>query len=108
MAIAKFWRWMKVPEDAPAGNCERGELQLLDPCGRVRATVWKNGVWHLWDEDGVGSENGAALRENGEFDRPHAEILKDAMDQCIAAVVRQGWSAMKLAYDLHILEEKKT
>jgi hypothetical protein len=28
--------------------------------GKYRATVWPNGVWHTWDRDGIGGENGVA------------------------------------------------
>lgn len=104
MPQGKPWRWIRIPD--PLSDGKEGERHLLDPRGRNRATVWPNGVWHTWDTDGIGGENGAAVREDGEVRRPDMWIRADAMDQAVAAVVRQGWTCMKLVYELKSTEKK--
>lgn len=74
----KTWRWRKENEDSTAA------CTLMDGQGRNRVTVWDNGVWHSWDEDGVGGENGSC------------ENVQDAMDQAVAAVVHQGWTPFRI------------
>lgn len=70
------WVWRQEPD--------KREWSLLDGRGRVRATVWDNGTWHTWDEDGVGGENGVC------------EFRDDARDQVVAAIVRQEWTTVKM------------
>jgi hypothetical protein len=56
------------------------EMRMIhEETGATRASVWLNGVWHTWDEDGTGGENSSS-------DSIH-QSLRDAE----AAVVRQGW-----------------
>lgn len=50
------WHWSDV---SPHG-ARNGEWNLLRLNGKSAATVWPNGVWHTWDEDGVGGENSSA------------------------------------------------
>lgn len=38
-----------------------GSEKLMVTKTRHAATVWPNGTWHTWDDDGVGGENGCAL-----------------------------------------------
>ncbi len=76
------WTWVK----GPFARDPEVARELRDGRGRVRATVWSNGTWHSWDEDGVGGENDCCT------------TLIDAMDQAVAAVVRQGWSPFKIKY----------
>jgi hypothetical protein len=78
--MTKPWKWQ------PRGP---GTWALVDPRGRKRADVWANGVWHTWDTDGVGGENGSC---------DGRDKIRDAMDQVMAAVVRQGWVAWKVEY----------
>jgi hypothetical protein len=33
------------------------QWDLLRTDGTSAATVWENGVWHTWDQDGIGGEN---------------------------------------------------
>jgi len=63
--------------------------ELTDYRGRVRATVYKNGTWWTWDELGTGGEN---LVCEGRY------AIQDAMDQAMAAIVRQGWVSWKVEY----------
>ena len=81
MAKPKAWRW------TPAGP---GTWVLRDGRGRNRANVWANGVWHSWDTDGIGGENGVC-------DGPNR--INDARDQAMAAVVRQGWTPWEVIYE---------
>lgn len=61
-----------------------GTWDLVDGCGRDRATIWQNAgdrfTWHTWDTDGVGGEN------------DEATTLADAKRHCVAAIVFQGWA----------------
>lgn len=77
--MSKPWRWVR------ALNGESGWI-LRDGRGRNRANVWVNGTWHTWDESGTGGENSSC------------DSVRDAMDQVIAAVVRQGWTPFKVQY----------
>lgn len=81
--MTKPWKW--VPTEDSHG---KGWI-LRDGRGRNRANVWGNGVWHTWDTDGVGGENGGC-------EGRHA--VQDAMDQTMAAVARQGWTPWKVEY----------
>jgi len=84
------WRWhdrtgetviVASRQDGSAGR--RGRI-LLDGRGRVRAQIWQNTAsrftWHTFDQHGVGGENAECT------------TLQDAMDQVVAAIVRQGWT----------------
>ena len=42
------WYWVDA--------CQEWQLRLTR-FGRTRATVFTNGVWHTWNENGVGGEN---------------------------------------------------
>jgi hypothetical protein len=86
--MKKPWMWER----------DGGGLILRDGRGRNRANVWSNGVWHTWDTDGVGGENGEAIRMNGEVPVPPIFVIRDAMDQAMAAVARQGWTPWKVVY----------
>jgi hypothetical protein len=46
-------QWKQTTEDD-------GQLswKLLRHDGTTAATVWVNALWHTWDEDGAGGENG--------------------------------------------------
>lgn len=74
----------KTPEPArwisrnDAGEGSPG-WKLYDEMGRARATVWANGTWHTWNEDGVGGENGTT------GDAWYAQ------HEAVKALVRQGW-----------------
>lgn len=83
MSTSKPWKWVRSL--AHAGEAFR----LLDGRGRNRATVWTNGTWSTWDEDGVGCQNDCCAK------------VRDAMDQAIAAVVRQGWTPFKVNYPVY-------
>lgn len=86
--MTKPWTWERSSDDRI----------LRDGRGRNRANVWSNGVWHTWDTDGVGGENGEVIKMNGDVPVPRAFVLADAMDQAMAAVVRQGWTPWKVEY----------
>ena len=80
------WKWERRAD----GNTLEGiGWVLLDGRGRIRANVWSNGTWHTWDTDSVGGENGEGEGRNK---------IQDAMDQVMAAVVRQGWTPWKVEY----------
>lgn len=79
----KSWRWMR------AGDSYGRGWVLQDGRGRTRANVWGNGIWHTWDEEGIGGENGVC-------EGPRK--IQDAMDQVMAAVVRQDWVPWKVEY----------
>lgn len=70
------WRW--------TGSANGDKYMLIDGRGRERATVWRNDdtrfTWHTWDDRGTGGENS------------ECSSLRDAKDQCVAALVRQGWA----------------
>lgn len=82
MSVAA-WRW-RDRTGGTAVSAGRGRV-LLDGRGRVRAQIWQNTetrfTWHTYDQDGVGGENAA-----------ECTTLQDAMDQVVAAIVRQGWT----------------
>lgn len=78
---AKPWKWQ------PRGP---GTWVLVDGRDRCRANVWANGVWHTWDERGTGGENDSCEGRHK---------VRDAMDQVMAAVVRQGWTVWKVEYE---------
>lgn len=93
--MTKPWKWVR----SKAGILgTQYEWVLYDGRGRNRANVWPNGVWHSWDTDGVGGENGAVIRMNGTVPVPDQFVLQDAMDQAMAAVARQGWTPWKIEY----------
>lgn len=81
MTMPKPWRWT---------SDYNGGWILRDSLGRARANVWANGVWHSWNADGAGGENGSC-------EGPHG--VQNAMDQAMAAIVRQGWTSWKVEYD---------
>jgi len=81
--MTKPWKW--VPSEDSHG---KGWI-LRDGRGRNRANVWGNGVWHTWDTDGVGGENDVCEGR---------DKIRDAMDQTMAAVARQGWTPWKVEY----------
>lgn len=66
-----------------------GTWKLRDGRRRNRADVWANGVWHTWDEKGIGGENGECEGR---------EKVRDARDQAMAAIVRQGWVPWRVEY----------
>ncbi len=76
----KPWRWI------PSTTLSQREMEwhLRDGRGRERATVWskRDGsfIWHTWDDMGTGGENSECTS------------LRDAKDQAMAAIVRQGWA----------------
>lgn len=75
------WRW--TTEDGyPFRN--RVVVHLTDGRKRERATIWQNEIdrftWHTFDDRGTGGENSECTS------------LNDAKDQCVAAIVRQGWA----------------
>lgn len=54
----QFERVKGVPGDvAKACGRDVDHWALIAPSGKRAATVWDNGTWHTWDEDGVGMEN---------------------------------------------------
>lgn len=67
-----MWRWHKLMD-----------MYVLtgdgDKLGRQIATVWENGTWSTWDEDGVGLENGVEIGVNEA--KAHASL--SAIDQCL-------------------------
>lgn len=79
--MTKPWIWSKVEYADGTG------WKLLDGQGRNRASVWPNGTWHSFDTDGIGGHNDVCAN------------VKDAMDQALAAVVKQGWTAFKIKYE---------
>lgn len=86
MAKAKPWKWERLSDAVTMDSVGR---ILRDGLERNRANVWSNGTWHTWNEDGVGGENGSC---EGRY------RIIDAMDQVMAAVVRQGWTPWKVEY----------
>jgi len=81
--VIKPWRW--IDRSISPQLCGRGgKWDLLDGRGRERATVWQNSddsfTWHTWDDRGTGGENS------------ECSSLRDSKDQCVAAIVRQGWA----------------
>lgn len=77
--MIKPWKWAECLVYSPT------QWQLRDGRGRNRATIWtprygNEWVWHTWDESGTGGENSAATS------------LIQAKDECVAAIVRQGWA----------------
>lgn len=79
----KPWRWVRSPVGDIFG---KHEWVLRDGRGRNRANVYANGTWHTWDEHGTGGENSVCA------------TVQDAMDQALAAVVRQGWTSFQIEY----------
>lgn len=80
------WRWKTRVEACSLGR-DRRVWTLVDGRGRDRATIWEKGggldgdfVWHTWNERGTGGENASA------------PTLRQAKDECVAAIVRQGWA----------------
>lgn len=84
--VAKPWKWEREFVRDLLG---REGWILRDGRGRNRANVWPNGVWHTWDEQGTGGENGVCEGRRA---------VQDAMDQVMAAVARQGWTPWKIEY----------
>ncbi len=82
MGAVIAWRWRDRTGNTAARGPVRGRV-LLDGRGRVRAQIWQNTAtrftWHTYDQRGVGGENAEST------------TLQDAMDQVVAAIVRQGW-----------------
>lgn len=83
--MIKPWRWI---ESLSERTTRGGRVWYLsDGRSRRRATIWEHAggidgdfVWHTWDEHGTGGENASAL------------TLRQAKDECVAAIVRQGWA----------------
>ena len=50
----------------------------------VCATLWANGTWHTWNDDGVGGENGV---ENPLL---HDDVIAKAKEEAVAACERSG------------------
>lgn len=93
MGAAKPWSWRR---DYVSSTGIKGTGWILyDGRGRGRANVWPSGTWHTWDEDGVGGENGQCEGRTA---------VQDAMDQVMAAVVRQGWTPWKVEYPNRVKE----
>ncbi len=78
--MIKPWQWVENLVYQPV------QWELRDGRGRNRATIWTprysggEFVWHTWNENGTGGENAAA------------PSLVQAKDECVAAIVRQGWA----------------
>lgn len=53
------------------------EWNLLRQDGTSAATVYDNGVWHTWDENGVGGENSA----EASVELAKAEAVLSALNQ---------------------------
>lgn len=82
----KPWAWTTRVE-MRSMHVDRRVWELFDGRGRERATIWENAggidgdfVWHTWDDRGTGGENASA------------PTLRQAKDECVAAIVRQGWA----------------
>ena len=58
-------------------SLDRLEWNLLRQDGTSAATVYDNGVWHTWDENGVGGENGA----EASVELAKAEAVLSALNQ---------------------------
>ena len=58
--------------------------ELVNGYGMVKATIWQNSqyrfTWSTWDDFGTGGENDVC------------STLDEAKDQCVAAIVRQGFA----------------
>lgn len=80
--MIKAWRWVDRAIAPHLGM--QPQWDLLDGRGQERATIWQNSddrfTWHTWDDRGTGGENSVCAS------------LQDAKDQCVAAIVRQGWA----------------
>jgi hypothetical protein len=81
--MIKPWRWIDRSGPLYVGP-RGGKWELVDGRGRDRATIWQNSedrfTWHTWDVRGTGGENS------------ECSSLRDAKEQCVAAIVRQGWA----------------
>ena len=68
------WRWE-----------EKGQCWRLRPfwTNHAHATVWPNGVWHTWDENGVGGENSICeYKEFIPFEQWHFDAKREAWESC--------------------------
>jgi hypothetical protein len=74
--MARPWVWQNTL------NVANEAARLIDGHGRIRCTVWSNGVWHTWDERGVGGENACAIN------------VTVAKEEATMAVLRQGWASL--------------
>lgn len=81
MSRPKPWTWRRGLGRMPGTE----HWALVDSRGRTRADVWSNGVWHTWDERGVGGENA------------ECSDIDFAKDCALAAIVRQGWAVLVAA-----------
>jgi hypothetical protein len=70
------WEWRKQQE---------GHWDLIAPSGKMAATVWPNGTWHTWDEDGTGGQNSV---ERGEH------RMGEAKRQAWASLWEQQWHGL--------------
>jgi hypothetical protein len=57
-----IWERVKAQTDgdmavAHAGGRDVDHWALIAPSGKRAATVWDNGTWHTWDDEGVGADN---------------------------------------------------
>ena len=56
--------------------------------GRSIATVWPNGIWHTWDENGTGGENSECCQAKYmDFENRHFAAKTEAWESC----ERQGF-----------------
>ena len=72
-ATERPWKWNKGAD---------ATWSLWSPAGLLAATVYQNGTWHTWDEDGVGGQNDS---EN---------LIGEAKRQAWASLFEHEWHGL--------------
>jgi len=81
--MVAFAKWNRTQSDGKL--CWQLMVGLIG-FERCAATVWDTGVWHTWDRDGTGGENGAEWKpRSGKPDVERAKI------EAAAAAIEQGF-----------------
>ena len=80
LVIQRLVEW-RVGDHGEPGNKRRLDLVVNQPDGSQRcvANVWENGIWHTWDQDGVGGEN------------DKEETVARAKIEAAASAIQQGF-----------------
>lgn len=74
---------------------ERNQCWNLKDGDHSHATVWPNGTWHTWDNDGAGGENGFCLHAPYmPFENRHFTAKREAWEAC----ERQGFIAENVSH----------
>jgi hypothetical protein len=72
--VSRLVRWSLSRDDD-------GDFQwdLLRTDGTPAATVWENGTWHTWDQDGTGGENSSQ------------DTVSNAKMEALLSAINQGF-----------------